>query len=421
MERDREYDLVLFGATGFVGALAARYLAEHAPAGARIALAGRAADRLAAARGRLPGEAMRWDLIVADVLDEDAVRALADRTRVVVTTVGPYAMYGLPLVRACAAGGTHYADLTGEVLFVRQVIEECQTSAAESGAKIVTSCGFDSVPSDLGVLALAERAAADGAGTLGETTLRVRSLRGGLSGGTIASMRGQAAAMRSSGAARRAVADPFGLSPDRAAEPPSRPRPRSRAGILGLVDRATAAAPVHRDQTGRWTAPFVMAPYNTRVVRRSNALSGHRYGREFRYREITDCGSGPVGLGRAAALTGALGALVGGLSFGPTRALLDRVLPSPGQGPSEATQAKGRFVLDIEATTTTGARYVARVAADRDPGYGGTAVMLGESGLSLAYDDLPAGGGVLTPATALGDRLIDRLRAQGFTIDVRAA
>lgn len=421
---DRDYDLVLFGATGFVGALTARHLASHAPEGARIALAGRSRERLEAARTKLAGAttggvATNWELLVADASDEPRLRELAARTTVVVSTVGPYAEHGLPLTRACAAVGTHYADLTGEVLFVREVIDECQAPAESSGAKLVTSCGFDSVPSDLGVLLLAQRAEADGEGTLGETTLRVRSLRGGFSGGTIASMRGQAAATAASAQARRVVGDSYALSPDRAAEPPSRTRRPAATGVPGLIDRASAATAISRTPNGRWTGPFVMASHNTRIVRRSNALSGYRYGREFRYAELTDCGPGVTGAAKAGLLTGALAAGFAGLSFGPTRALLDRVLPKPGTGPSDTAQADGRFAVDIETTTTTGARYVARVAANRDPGYSGTAVMLGESGLSLAFDELPGGGGVLTPATALGDHLVERLRTHGFTLDVR--
>lgn len=423
--RARDYDLVLFGASGFVGALTARHLAGRAPVGARIALAGRSRERLEAVRRQLPGDGPTWPIEVADAHDDVALRALAARTSVVVTTVGPYAAYGLPLARACAGAGTHYADLTGEVLFVREVIDACEPAARETGARLVPSCGFDAVPSDLGVLVLAEQVAADGAGTLGETTLRVRSLKGGLSGGTIASMRGQTVAARASAEARRVLADPYGLSPDRAAEPPAHARRSPRGGLTGVLDQVSALTQVRAAGGGRWDAPFVMASYNTRVVRRSNAVAGYRYGRDFRYAEVTDCGPGVAGLAKAAALTGALGGLVAGLSFAPTRAVLDRVLPAPGEGPSEQAQAAGRFVLDIATTTTTGAQYVARVAADRDPGYSGTAVMLGESGLALAYDELPeapgapGGGGVLTPATALGDALVARLRQQGFTLDVR--
>ncbi|HYN30720.1 MAG TPA: saccharopine dehydrogenase NADP-binding domain-containing protein [Dermatophilaceae bacterium] len=411
----REHDLVLLGATGFVGRLTAAHLAQHAPDGIRIALAGRSAGRLAEVRAALGERAADWPLLTVDALDEAAVAALAASTSVVATTVGPYARYGGPLVAACAAAGTHYCDLTGEVLFVRQSIDANHEAARASGARIVHACGFDSIPSDLGVLATAEAAAADGEGTLERTVLHVRSMRGGFSGGSIDSMRQQAITMTSDPASRRVVGDPYSLSPAREEEPPARERgPRA----TGLVDRIRYAVPArHDDVTGRWTGPFVMASFNTRIVRRSNALSGWSYGRGFRYDEVMDTGTGPLGAVKAGALGAGLGAVVAGMAFPPTRAVLDRVLPAPGEGPSEKSMAEGRFVMDVEATTTTGARYRTRVAADQDPGYTGTAVMLGQSALCLALDEqrLPDLAGVLTPATAMGAVLLERLRQHGFT------
>ncbi|HEU4545809.1 MAG TPA: saccharopine dehydrogenase NADP-binding domain-containing protein, partial [Microlunatus sp.] len=208
---NRELDLVLVGATGFVGRLTARYLAEHAPAGLRIALAGRSADRLAQVRSTLPGPGQAWPVIVVDVQDDAAAAELADRTRVVATTVGPYLRYGLPLVTACAAAGTHYADLTGETLFVRRSIDAAHEVARASGARIVHSCGFDSVPSDLGVGLTAARATADGAGELTSAVLHVTRLRGGISGGTIDSLRQQVIEAADDPAARRLTTNPWAL------------------------------------------------------------------------------------------------------------------------------------------------------------------------------------------------------------------
>ena len=178
--------------------------------------------------------------------------------------------------------------------------------------------------------------------------------------------------------------------------------------------------PVNLDPvTGRWNAPFFMASYNTRIVRRSNALTNWSYGRDFRYDEVMDTGRGPGGAVKAGLTTAVLGGVFTGMSFGPSRQVLDRVLPKPGEGPSEERMAGGRFVLQIETTTTTGARYRTTVAADEDPGYSGTAIMLGQSALALAFDGdtLPAAAGVLTPATGIGQPLVDRLRAHGFTFD----
>ena len=207
----RELDLVLVGATGFVGRLTARYLAEHAPAGLRIGLAGRSAERLERVRSTLPETALRWPLITLDTLDVAAVADLAARTRVVVTTVGPYLRYGLPLVKACAAAGTHYADLTGETLFVRQSIDAANEIARASGARIVHSCGFDSIPSDLGVGLTAARATADGAGELTSAVLHVLNLRAGISGGTIDSLRQQFIETEDDPAARQLAGDPRAL------------------------------------------------------------------------------------------------------------------------------------------------------------------------------------------------------------------
>ncbi|MHA6780577.1 saccharopine dehydrogenase family protein [Pseudonocardia saturnea] len=401
---DRPHDLVVYGATGFVGELTAAYLAEHAPAGVRIGLAGRSQAKLEAVRGRLPAAARDWPLLVADSSDPEAVARLAESTRVLVTTVGPYARYGLPVVEACARAGTHYADLTGEVLFHREAIDLVDKVARETGAKIVHSCGYDSIPSDLGVFVLHQRAAADGAGGLTDVDL-VASAKGGFSGGTIDSMRAQVEAVAADPSRRGIVGDLHSLSPERAAEPV--PRQPSDAPLPG-----------RRGSRGTWTAPFVMASYNTRVVRRSNALLDFAYGRSLRYGESMGLGTGPVGAVAAVGVTAGLVGLLAGMSTAPTRAVLDRVLPKPGEGPSEQARAAGWFRMDIEALTESGRRYRAKVAGTGDPGYAATAVMLGESGLCLALDELPDRAGSLTPATAMGTALVDRLVTAGHTYTV---
>jgi short subunit dehydrogenase-like uncharacterized protein len=406
---DRSLDVVVFGATGFVGRLIARRLAHHAPAEARIGLAGRSEERLTEVRAGLGSGAADWPLVVADSADPASLAAMARATRVVATTVGPYRGSGLALVDACIAAGTDYADLTGELLFVHETLQRHER-AAEAGTRIVHSCGFDSIPSDLGVLLLHAAASADGAGELGETTLVVRAMKGGFSGGTLASMKGQVDEMKTSGEARKVVGDPYALSPDRAGDP--------QGG-----DERDLRGVARDEQLGQWIAPFVMAGYNTRIVRRSNALQDWAYGRGFRYREVSGVGTGPLAPVKAAGLAGGLVALAGGLAVGPSRTLLDRVLPDPGEGPSESAQANGMFRMDIHATTSTGARYLARVAAKGDPGYAATAVMMGESALCLAFDGerLPERAGVLTPATAMGTALVDRLRAAGMTFEAGRA
>ncbi|MCA0145265.1 trans-acting enoyl reductase family protein [Blastococcus sp. LR1] len=401
----RTFDLVLYGASGFVGRLLAGYLAGSAPDGLRIALAGRSRSRLEEVRAGLPAGGRDWALVVADSTDAESLRALAESTRVLVTTVGPYARYGLPVVEACATAGTHYADLTGEVLFVRDAIDRYGAVAAETGARIVHACGYDSIPSDLSTFLLAERARADGAGGLRDVQL-VATARGGFSGGTIDSMRAQVEALQADPALRRVVGDPFALSPERSAEPDTR-QPRD----AGLPARAP---------DGRWTAPFVMAPFNSRIVRRSNALQAWAYGRGMAYGEVMGTGRGPLGAVAATGITAGLGAVLGAMSLAPTRALLDRVLPAPGTGPGEAAREKGWFRMVVDATAEDGRRYRATAAGPGDPGYAATAVMLGESALALAVDGdrLPAVAGSLTPATALGEVLVERLRAAGHTYEV---
>jgi len=405
---DRDLDVVVFGATGFVGRLVAGYLAGHAPGGVRIGLAGRSERRLADVRAQLGAAASAWPLLVADSADPVSLAALARAARVVVTTVGPYRAQGLALVQACAEAGTHYADLTGEVLFIRDSIDRCHDVAVAAGARIVHCCGFDSVPSDLGVLLLHHAARADDAGDLQETTLVMVALRGGVSGGTLASMMGQEAEVRASEQRRRVVADPYALSPDRAAEP-------------DLGDERDPGWARYDGGLRMWTGPFAMAGINTRVVRRSNALQGWAYGRRFRYREVTGFGASPAAPLLAATVSAGLKAAGAGLAFGPSRAMLARLLPGPGQGPSERTRRTGYFRIQIHTRTSAGARYLGTIEAQGDPGYAATSVMLGETALCLALDtdQLPDRAGVLTPATAMGAALATRLRSAGHTLTTR--
>lgn len=403
----REHDLVLFGASGFVGRLVAEHLARHAPDGTRVALAGRSRERLEAVRDALPGAARGWPVVVADSADASALADLARSTRALLTTVGPYARHGLPLVEACAHAGTHYADLTGEATFVRAAIDRCDAVAHASGARLVHACGYDSVPSDLAVHLLHARAVGDGAGDLVDVRLRARG-RGGVSGGTLASARGMLADARRSPDARRLLQDPYALSPDRASEPD--------------VDQPPALAPPARAADGRWSGPWVMASFDSQVVRRSNALTGWAYGRGLRYGEVMDAGRGARGAATAVGVTAALSA--GGLLLLPgADRLLDRVLPAPGTGPDALTREHGWFRSQVRATTTSGRRYTALAAGPGDPGYAATAVMLGQTGLALALDTdrLPDRAGSLTPATALGDVLVARLRAAGHTYEVAEA
>jgi short subunit dehydrogenase-like uncharacterized protein len=399
----REFDIVLYGASGFVGKLTAEYLARAA-GDARIALAGRSPDRLRAVRETLAESAHSWPVLTADATSPSTLNEMAARTQVVVTTVGPYTRYGLPLVAACAAAGTDYADLTGEAMFVRESIDLYHKQAADTGARIVHACGFDSVPSDLSVYALYRAAREDDAGELGDTNFVVRSFSGGLSGGTIASLVEVLHTASSDPDARRQLSDPYTLTADRGAEPefgrqPDLPWRRGRQ-----------LAP---ELSGVWTAGFLMAPYNTRIVRRSNALLDWAYGGKFRYSENMSVGSSAVAPVASAVVTGVANAMFGlGSRYFRLlpRRLVERVVPKPGTGPSAAARERGYYKVETYTTTTTGARYVARMEQRGDPGYKATSVLLGESARALAFDrdTLSDLRGVLTPAAAMGEALLAR-------------
>lgn len=392
----RDYDIVLLGASGFVGRFTARHLAAAAPAGARIAIAGRSRARLQEVARDL---GVDWPILEVDTGDDAAVARMAASTKVVATTVGPYLRYGMGVASACARAGTSYADLAGESVFVARSVEHNHDVAVDSGARIVHSCGFDSIPSDLGV-GLAHTAA--GGVPIVAATLRVRSLRGGISGGTIDSLRQQMQEAKTDASARRLIGNPYALTPG-----PSVRLPGRRAAGWG-------------SERGAWEAPFVMGAYNRQIVQRSNYLTDWSYGQLLQYREVVATGRGLSGFARAAAITAGTGALVAGMSFPPTRALLDRLLPSPGSGPSSDAIEHGRFVLDVDIYPVEGQSVRTRIAAPFDPGYGGTGVMLGESALSLALDQLADRAGVLTPMVAMGESLAARLRAQRFTLTVTA-
>ncbi|OPX11014.1 trans-acting enoyl reductase family protein [Mycobacterium sp. AT1] len=410
-EAQREFDIVLYGATGFVGKLTAQYLAKVGGA-ARIALAGRSVAKLRDVRESLGDAASGWELIEAEAGQPSTLNDMAARTRVVVATVGPYTKYGLPVVAACAAAGTDYADLTGETMFIRESADLFGKEAADNGARIVHSCGFDSIPSDLTVYALYKRALADGAGQLGETNFVLRGFAGGVSGGTAASMIEVMHTSSTDPEARRAMSDPYTLSTDRAAEPE-----------LGHQSdtpwrRGRDIAP---ELDGIWTGAFVMGATNSRIVRRSNALLDWAYGRSFRYSENMSVGSSVVAPVAAALGTAANAAVLGlGSRYFDKlpRSLVERVLPKPGTGPSERARENGHYTVETYTTTTSGARYRATMSQQGDPGYKATSVLLGECGLALALDRdaLSDLRGVLTPATALGDALLARLPAAGVTM-----
>ena len=412
----RDHDIVLFGATGFTGKLVAEYLARHAPKGIRWAIAGRNAEKLEAVKRDLvaiDAALSELPVLIADGHDQATLDALVPKTRVVCTTVGPFGAHGRKLVATCARHGTHYCDITGEVPFIRASIDENHADAIETRARIVHCCGFDSIPSDLGVLILWDHARKQG-GSLSWTKGFVGEMSGTASGGTAATMLALVEEATKDPKVRRLLGNPHGLDPEM-------PRGRTRDPFESDVRGVT----FDRD-IDRWTAPFVMSAINTRIVRRSNALL--HYGEPFRYRESMSLPKGPKGLIAASLVTAGMAGFALGAAFPPTRALLARfVLPKAGEGPSKEARDRGHFTLRFVAEGTTGTatplRARATVKGTSDPGYGETAKMLGQSCLCLAADEqvLEPRYGVLTPASAMGMTLVDRLRREGMTFAVEGA
>ena len=397
----RPYDVVVFGATSFVGQILARYLFETfgcSGSELRWAAAGRSRDRLEQLRSSLGPGAGRLGLLVADAAKADDVGKLCDHARVIVTTVGPYALHGEPLVAACAETGTDYCDLTGEPQWIRRMLGKYESTARQSGARIVHSCGFDSVPFDLGVHFLQREAQARFGQPCIDVRMRVRRMRGGFSGGTVASMMNVLEEVAADPSLRRVLADHYALCP-----PDKRPELRQR----------DVNFPEYDSDFDAWIAPFVMSAINTRIVHRTNALRNHAYGRDFRYQEAVLTGKGWRGRLNAVAVSGGLAAMLAAGAIGPTRRALQRfVLPAPGEGPSPEAQRRGHYDLEFVGRTDDGRKLRTRVTGDRDPGYGSTARILGQAAACLALDvpQKPGKGGFPTTAVVFGDKLVARLR-----------
>ncbi|MGK5691744.1 saccharopine dehydrogenase family protein [Streptomyces sp. URMC 128] len=381
---DRPYDIVLFGATSFAGALTAEYLAAHAPEGLRWAIAGRSAQKLERLRERLTGGA-EIGVLRADVSDPASVRALAEHARVVATTVGPYVTYGEELVAACADTGTDYLDLCGEPEFVDLMYVKHDARARETGARLVHAAGFDSIPHDLGVYFTVQHLPED----VPLTVEGFVTADAAFSGGTFASALNQFARQREMAAA-------------------ARDRRRHEPRLVGRRASAPAGAPRFAKEVGAWALP--MPTIDPQIVRRS-ASALDRYGPDFRYRQYAAVRHLPVAVGGVAAV----GALVAAAQVPPARRWLSGRL-RPGDGPSPEKRAESWFSLRFVGEG--GGRRVYTEVSGGDPGYDETAKMLAESALCLAFDDLPKTAGQVTTAVAMGDALIGRLRAAGIRFRV---
>ncbi|WP_103020132.1 saccharopine dehydrogenase family protein [Salinibacter altiplanensis] len=425
------FDVVLWGATGFVGRLVAEYLARRCSEDQRSedrrsgnemswAIAGRNRAKLESLRRDLKDQfSLSGDLpiLIGDALDPESLGPIARQSKVICTTVGPYAKYGTNLVEACVAHGTDYCDLTGEVAWVRDIIDRCHEEAREAGARLVHCCGFDSIPSDLGTLMIQEESRKIHGRPCENIRLLVTDAQGGFSGGTLASLFGTLERASRDDRVRSILADPYALNP-----------PGTRSGPdEGLQDEGPQLGARYDQTVGTWTGPFVMAPVNEKVVRRGNALMGDRYGPAFRYAESMQFGPGLSGAAKAWGTALLSAALVGVVAAPPLRRLLETfVLPDPGEGPSREAIESGYFDISLYGwgRDDSGTRFGVRgtVAADRDPGYGATAIMLAESAMCLASGEADSAlrGGSLTPASGIGMPLTQRLQDAGLTFDAEA-
>ncbi len=407
-----QFDIVLFGATSFVGKILCKYLLEisqSADAQANQvswAIAGRSMKKLDELKAALGPAAADLPILVADATQPASLARLCEKTKLVISTVGPYALFGEPMVKACVASGTDYCDLTGEPQFIASMLKRYEDVAKISGARIVHSCGFDSVPSDLGVWYLQQKALEAYSAPCSSVNMRVHTMKGSASGGTVASMLNLVKEARSNPSIRKVMLNPYSLCPP----------------VHGFSVRQNETRGVVFDpEIQRWTAPFIMAAINTKIVHRSNALLDDAYTQHFRYDEAMVTGTGAIGNVKANGLTLGLGGFMFAAAIGPCRWLLEHtILPKPGQGPSEKAQLEGHYDLRFYGHTDKGKKLAVKVTGDRDPGYGSTAKILAQSAICLVKDlgkdtadSEKTQGGFWTPASIMAEPLISRLEAYG--------
>lgn len=389
MAQNREFDVIVYGATGYTGRLVADYLARTYGVGGDVkwAMAGRSADKLAAVRDEI-GAPADTPLVVADATDADSLAAMVERAGCIATTVGPYQLYGEPVVAACADAGTDYVDLCGEPAWMHEMIGKYEGKAQASGARIVFSCGFDSIPFDMGVWFLQDEAKKRFGAPVPRVKGRVRSMQGTFSGGTFASFKETMAAVGKDPTLLQVLQNPFALT----------------MGFEG-PDQPHGMAPIEDEDIGSWAAPFIMASINTKNVHRSNALMGHAYGKDFVYDEMMLTGPGEEGKAMAEGVAST--DMMGGDG------------PAPGEGPSPEEREAGFYDVLFYGTAANGQTIKVGVTGDKDPGYGSTSKMLSEAALTLVKDDTGTPGGIWTTAPAMGGHLVKRLvEKAGLTFEV---
>lgn len=410
-DEKRPYAVVLYGATSFVGQITAHYLTEFLSntkdkdgADVTWAIAGRDEAKLNELQSKLGSTV---DIILANSDDADSLDEMTKQTQVIISTVGPYLKYGEPLIKSCTTHGTDYVDLTGEAIFIKDMMDKYQDAAKQSGARIVNSCGFDSIPSDLGVYFTQTQAEKKFGRACDVIHMRVKAAKGGLSGGTIASMATIFEEVGKDKSRRKQVANPYLLNDDKDAP---------------NVRQANVSKPEYDSEHKRWLAPFVMASINTRIVHRTNQLLGYEYGRDFKYDEAMWMQDGVKGQLSSYAMSAGLFGFATAMMVKPSRELLAKhVLPKSGSGPSAEEQANGYFDIRLFGETANKDTINTKVTGDKDPGYGSTSRMLAQAALCLAQDisKEEVGGGFWTPASAMGNHLLARLEEHaGLSFEV---
>ena len=391
----KEFDIIIWGASGFTGRLVAEYLFKNYGADKTIkwAMGGRNQAKLEQVRAEVADESV--PLVIADSNDETSLNEMVQRAKVICTTVGPYAKYGSKLVAACVAHQTDYCDLTGEVQWMRRMIDQHHETAKANGTKIVHTCGFDSIPSDMGVYFMQKEAMAQTGQRAKQIKMFVRAFKGGISGGTYASLGNVLAEAEADKSIYATLLNPYGLNPKGEDSGPDKP------DLQSVVYDKTAQS---------WLYPFIMAAINTKVVRRSNALADFPYGKDFRYEEAVMTGGGISGRLKATAAALPMGLMMSAKPDSFLKKMIDKRLPAPGEGPNKAAREAGFYNLKFFITLEDDSAAIGKVTGDKDPGYGSTSKMLAESAICLAKDDIPDVGGLLTPSVAMGDALLQRLQ-----------
>jgi len=404
-----KFDIVIFGASSFVGQIMTRYmLAQFGVEGElKWAIAGRSQNKLSELKSALGETAKSLDVLVADAANETSLRTLCESCKVIVSTVGPYALYGEPLVKTCVASGTDYCDLTGEVHWIAKMLARYEDQAKTTGARIINSCGFDSIPSDLGVFFLQQQAKQQFNQSCSSIKMRVKTMKGAASGGTVASMTNIFKEVATNPSLRKILANPYAICPPEHGN---------------NVRQNNMNRPQFDEDFDSWVAPFVMATINTRIVHRSNALVAGGYSQDFEYNEAMLTGKGLIGGGLAAGVGVGLGSFAMAAVVPPTRWAMEKfILPKPGEGPSPEAQQKGGYDLRFYGKTANGQEIRCKVTGDQDPGYGSTAKMLAQAAACLVQDISKdkVQGGFWTPASIFGNTLITRLQENaGLTFEL---